>query len=308
MILSAVELGSSTALYVDSLDTFSANANFSVAKDQPPIVSLPLVYGMGFVTAIYRGCTPQVQSSVFFNKFVNMGTINGGLTEKYKVTLENGFQWIIYRTYDASVAQTRKPLNKISNSILQGDNGFRGYIQIAKVPKDLPDNVYDQTAGAYVISGQVVGGRDGALIRYQFQWRKAGLDNPAFMFALPHHLYSFDPSMNSMKSSVELWTITKGKATGILADQWKLIEQSYANLDFAPYDPTRGSVQKMSQDAQAQVIWAGGIESEQDVQAQCCLDSMYFSGKGQSVFEFNNLANAYSLDRHGKICNDGNRL
>lgn len=282
MVLSAAELGSSTALYVDSLDTFSANANLSITKDQAPIISLPLVQGMGLVTSIYRGCTPQVQSSVFFRDFVNMGTINAGSTEKYKVTLEDGFQWIIYRSYDDSVNQNRSPLNKISNSTIQGENGFRGYIQIAKIPSGLPDSVYDQSAGTFVISGQVIASRDGPLIRYQFKWNKAGLDKPAFMFALPHHLESFDPAMNFYKSPAELWTITKGKATGFIADQWNMTERTYPDLDFAPYDLTRGSVGTMSPDAQAQVIWAGGRETEQDVQAQCCLDSMYFSGKGWS--------------------------
>jgi len=90
MILSAQELGTSTTLTTDSLEPFSVNANLAPATNAPQIMTLPLVQGMGFVTALYRACTFLIQTSVFFREVLPVGVINGGITSKYRVTLEDG--------------------------------------------------------------------------------------------------------------------------------------------------------------------------------------------------------------------------
>jgi endo-1,3(4)-beta-glucanase len=66
MCFSAAELGSTTSMTVDTLEQFSCNVNLSPTPDANPLVTMPVVQGMGFVTAVYHGCTPCVQSSVFF--------------------------------------------------------------------------------------------------------------------------------------------------------------------------------------------------------------------------------------------------
>jgi endo-1,3(4)-beta-glucanase len=90
MILSAQELGTSTTLTTDSLQPFSVNANLAPATEVPQIMTLPLVQGMGFVTALYRACTPLIQTSVFFRELLPAGVVNDGITSKYRVTLEDG--------------------------------------------------------------------------------------------------------------------------------------------------------------------------------------------------------------------------
>ena len=90
MILSAQELGTSTILTTDSLEPFSVNANLAPATNAPQIMTLPLVQGMGFVTALYRACTFLIQTSVFFREVFPVGVINDGITSKYRVTLEDG--------------------------------------------------------------------------------------------------------------------------------------------------------------------------------------------------------------------------
>jgi endo-1,3(4)-beta-glucanase len=282
MCLSAVELGSPTALYMDSLEQFSANANFCTNPNAPPIMSLPLIQGMGFVTAIYRGCTPQVQSSVFYRDFKYCGTINGNLTEKYNVTLEDGFTWLIYRTNQG--AGSIQPMKKMSNSTIQGDPGFQGFIQVAKVPKGADSSKYDASAGAYATSCQLSAVEDGSSIRYSFTWTKAGLNQPLLMFALPHHTGSFDNNTRQATTTLKLWTVTKGQATAVLADSWTMLEPTFQNLGFAPYDINYGPITQISQEAQARVIWVAERESKQDVHGQCVLNSMYFSGKGLGKF------------------------
>ena len=285
MCLSAAELGSSTVLYVDSLNPFSANANLSPSPDTPPIASMPLVQGMGLPTMVFRGATPQVQSSIFFRDFCYCGTINSGATQKYKVTLEDGFQWIFYRTFDGSVNQNVSPMTKLSNSTVQGGPGFHGFIQVAKLPSGVSDAAYDGSAGAYAISAQISAVGQGSSIKYAFNWNKAGLANPLLMFALPHHLLSFDNATSQcVKGNVQLWTITKGKATAVVSDQWVMVENIFPQLSFAPFDLLRGTITQISPTAMSLAITVGASEVDQDYRSQCVLNSMYFSGKGLGKF------------------------
>lgn len=284
MCLSATELGSSTQLYMDSLSAFSANVNLSPSPDAAPILSMPLVQGMGMPTAIYRGCTPLVQTSIFLRNFSSCGTINSGATEKYKVTLEDGFQWVIYRTADHSMTPNVRPMSQISNSTIKGDPGFHGFIQIAKLPPGINDTAYDVSAGAYATFGSITAVRDGSTIKYAFNWTKAGLPKPLLMFALPHHVQSFDSMMSQYVSNIQLWTNTKGKATAVFSDRWVLVEHIYTGLGFAPYDLQRGSINTISPSAKSLIAQIGTSEVQQDVRSQSVLDSMYFSGKGLGKF------------------------
>src|ERR1700760_4637677 len=268
MCLSATELGSSTQLYMDSLGAFSANVNLSPAPDAAPILSMPLVQGMGMPTAIYRGCTPVVQTSIFLRNFKFSGTINSGATEKYKVTLEDGFEWLIYRTVDHSLTPNVRPMSQVSNTTIKGDPGFHGFIQIAKLPHGISDTAYDVSAGAYAVSGNITAIRDGSTIKYAFHWTKAGLSKPLLMFALPHHVQSFDSMMSQYVSDIQLWTITKGKATAILSDRWVLVEHIHTGLGFAPYDIRRGSINTISSSVKSLIAQVGAAEVQQDVRSQ----------------------------------------
>jgi endo-1,3(4)-beta-glucanase len=83
---------------------------------------------------------------------------------------------------------------------------------------------------------------------------------------------------------VHLQTTTKGTATGVLADQWNMVENLPVDMGFAPWTRERGTLSNLSSEAIAAVINVANSEVEQDVNAQCCLNSMYFSGKGLAKF------------------------
>lgn len=51
-------------------------------------------------------------------------------------------------------------------------------------------------------------------------------------------------------------------------------------IGFNPWHPATGSLCSISPEGMQQVRTAGEVEIAQDFMAQCCLDSMYFSGKG----------------------------
>jgi endo-1,3(4)-beta-glucanase len=66
IVLSAVELGTSTVITNTDLTAFSANVNLLATAGAQPTITFPLVQGMGFVTGIFNGGTPVLQSGVLF--------------------------------------------------------------------------------------------------------------------------------------------------------------------------------------------------------------------------------------------------
>ena len=74
IVLSAVELGSSTVITNTALTAFSANVNLLATADAAPTITFPLVQGMGFVTGIFNGGTPILQSGVLFRSITKAAT------------------------------------------------------------------------------------------------------------------------------------------------------------------------------------------------------------------------------------------
>lgn len=283
IILSARELGPSTALTTDSLEPFSVNANLAPAPGAPHIVTFPLVQGMGFVTGVYRNCTPLIQTSVFFRQLIPCGAVNRGVTGKYRLLLEDGRTWLAYVT-PASINTQWFALRQINNTTIEAGPGFCGTIQIVKLPAGRDDAVLNDNAGAYPTSCTVSATADGDRAQYTFTWTKAGLSRPLIMFALPHHVASFDPSTRNHFTGLRLQTTTKGIATGFLADSWRMEEILPVDMGFAPWHPVRRSITSLPGPAVEAINNAARTEIEQDFNAQCCLDSMYFSGKGFAKF------------------------
>lgn len=281
MCFSAVELGSSTSMTVDTLESFSCNVNLSPNLDARPAITLPVVQGMGFVTAVYHSSTPLVQSSVFFRSFspALAGTINDGCTDKYKAILEDGSVWLIYRTASTSDGLSRAgPMTLTKNTDIQGKSGFEGHIQIAKLSDPSYESVYDASAGAYVVSGQVTAIANGTNGRYSFNWNKGGLtQKPLLMMALTHHVDSFNHETTACNTSIRMRAVTKGTMIGVLADYWVMEEKLQIDLNFAPYSLSKGSCNVLSDSTKSFINSIAAKEIQQDVNSQCCLNSMYFS-------------------------------
>jgi endo-1,3(4)-beta-glucanase len=82
-------------------------------------------------------------------------------------------------------------------------------------------------------------------------------------------------------------------------------EQLPIDMGFAPWSRNRGSADALSPAAMQAVNAAAGSEIEQDFIAQCCLDSMYFSGKGLAkckLRELIPLVLADGISCHDDIC------
>ena len=276
LILSATELGSSTVLTTDTLQTFSVNANLQPSSGSSSSIKFPLVQGMGFVTGIYTNLQPNIESSIFFRGVVSAGSPRAGIF-KYQVTLEDGTSWLIYTAPSNGVDPN---LTLISNTLVQGPAGWSGTIQIAKNPNGASgESIFDTASGVYPTTASISGSVSGATGSYSLSWSKAGLSTGQnlLMFALPHHLTSFDSATSSQATGIHLDTTTKGSATAVVADSWTLVESALpTDLGFAPWSPIAGgSKSTYSATAIQAILNAAGSEINQDMVRDCWIWSEF---------------------------------
>lgn len=298
MILSAVELTNTTTMTLDTPLAFSANINLATAKGSPPLITFPLVQGMGFVTGVYSGGTPLIQSGVFFRTLTYGGLINGNATAKYRVDLMDGSQWMLYLTPFAGYPM---PLMTLANqSDIVADRVFSGSCQIAKNPNDnVTRPIFDASAGVYPLRGNVSATVSGAVGDYTLSWTKGGsINQTLLMFALPHHVQSLTEAQSAdINTSLQLDTTTKGIATAITADSWTLVEPNMPiSMGFAPWSNVTGSVNSLPLSAINLINNVSASELAQDFASQTNLNSMYYSGKALAkfasmIYAVNNLAN-----------------
>lgn len=287
IIMSASEFGSGTVLTTDSLLEFSVNVHLQPSAGSSSMLTMPVVQGMGFVTGRYTNLQPALQSSVFFRNVAAAGEPKPGVF-KYRVTLEDGKVWLIYATATHGVSPNFK---LISSTLLQGISNWYGEIQIAKLPDNSLESIYDSAVGAYPTAGHIGGFANGAKAQYSLSWSKGGTyssNATLLMFALPHHVDSFDSTTKSAITDIRLSTTTKGNATAVVADHWVLEEDEMpTSLDFAPWRPTSNSTQTratLSSAAIAAIQSVAATEASQNMSAQTNLNSMYYSGKALSKF------------------------
>ncbi|QSZ30780.1 hypothetical protein DSL72_000338 [Monilinia vaccinii-corymbosi] len=283
LVLSATQLGASTSLTLDTLTAFSVNVNLSPSPSTAPAIQFPMVQGMGFVTAIFSGATPTLQSGILFRNLTSSFKPPKPGVTKYSILLEDGNTWLLYAYSPSGQNLT---LTAVGNGLLQAKSGFNGVIQIAKSPSAAHEAMYDEACGAYAISTSVSGNVNGAMGSYTLSFKKMGLSNTTLaMFALPHHLESFDDNtMCCVMNAVQLATTTKGMATAVVADSWTLKEDLPVSLNFAPWSPSKGSSNSISAAAISVIANVAASEISQNMTAQTNLNSMYYSGKALAKF------------------------
>ena len=286
IILSALELGTSTTLTTNNLLAFSVDAVLMPQRGSRSKIIFPMVQGMGFITGVYSDLQPAIQSSIFFRSVVSGGSPRPGVF-KYLMTLEDNNSWLLY----ATSRDGRDPnFQLVANSLLQGPPNWSGTIQVAKNPSgSTGEGLYDGSAGVYPTAGNIAGSVSGKTAEYRLEWKKSGLsngkDSPLLMYALPHHVNSFDKTTAAAQTAMRLQTTTKGLATAVVADAWTMIEPELSiDMSFAPWTPTVRSVNTLSTAAIQAINNIAPGEIGQDMDAQSNLDSMYFSGKALSKF------------------------
>ena len=283
MILSAAEFDQNTVLTTDELYFTSGNVHLSPAGSSSSL-TLPMVQGMGMVTGLYSNLQVVIQSSVFFRVVTAADSPKQGVY-KYKVTLEDGKIWLIYCTPDNGLDPN---FQLKSSTLLQGMSSWSGAIQIAKLPDGTSESVYDNAAGAYPTTGKIQGYAQNSSAQYSLSWNKGGAyanNATLLMFALPHHVQSFDENTRGKIQNLTLDTTTKGKAVAVSSDYWVMEEHLPTDMGFAPWRPMgQQSVNTLSAAAIATIQNVSATEASQNMTAQSDLNSMYYSGKALSKF------------------------
>ena len=282
IIFSAAQLGATTTLTTDTLTAFSANVNLLPKAGAAPAITVPLVQGAGFVTAIYKSVTPYIDSGVSFKIVTPLKSPAAGIT-KYRLLLNDGNTWLLYARSNNGSGLA---LTATSSTRLKAPGYFAGTIQIAKNPGAVAtqETTYDSCAGAYAAGMVISGSTSGSIGSYSFGWTRAGNAAGLLMFALPHHISSLVTS-TIKTTSIKLQTTTKGVATGIIANSWTLSEPSLpVNIGFKPINPVSGTTATISAASKNIINTAGTADLSQDMNAQSNLNSMYYSGKALSKF------------------------
>ncbi|KAL2821336.1 glycosyl hydrolase family 81-domain-containing protein [Aspergillus cavernicola] len=294
LILSATELTSSTVLTAENHRPFSANAVLQPQKGSSQRITIPVVQGMGYVTGLYTQLQPVVQSAVHFRQVVTAGSPRAGIF-KYRATLEDGAIWLIY-----AIPQDGQDPNfqLVSTTDLQGPGGWSGTIQIVKNPAGpAGESLYDNSAGVFAVEATVSGSVNGRNGTYRLAWAKSGKDvqsTPLLMFALPHHVASFDSQTRGRAVNITLRTTTKGMARAVIGEYWTMAEPDLpTTMDFAPWSIASGSAPQFTLATQTVIRDAAVAELQQDMDGQSNLNSMYFSGKALSKF----ATIIYTVDR-----------
>ncbi|KAL2197841.1 glycoside hydrolase family 81 protein [Corynascus similis CBS 632.67] len=280
--LSAAELGNGTALTTEALTDFSVLVGLRPNAQAPPAVQFPLVQGLGFITAIYDGATPVLQSGDHFRSITRASEEPKKGVVKYKIELETGATWLAYAHHTEG---DPLDLEVKDNGLAQAKGPFRGFIQVAKNPEG-GEKVYDQACGAYPTGVQLSGSVDGNKGTYTFSYQKAGIDGTTLaMFALPHHVSSFDDATKGKVTDLKLQTTTKGVGTAVLADSWTMVEPDLpTSIGFLPWSPEAGGTGNISDAAKNAIRAIAEVEVSQNMLDQSDQDSMYFSGKALAKF------------------------
>jgi endo-1,3(4)-beta-glucanase len=290
IVLSAAELGPDTVLSVEDLQAFSVNANLAPSAGSKVIMTLPCVQGMGMTTAIYNDATPVLNSGVFFISLDYVAPVNSA-TYKWRLTLNDGSQWLMYVTPIAS--QGIPPFKRENSSAIVGPPNFKGMVQVTKNPSgSAAEQYFDSAAGVFATNATVSATVNEGTGSYSLTWRKDGvLSQTLLMYALPHHVESFDQETRGAVKDISLVTTTKGYATAILADHMTMLENDLPNtIGFAPWAKNANGAAGGSEninlgaDALALVHTTGQAELSQDFTEQTILNSMYYSGKGLAKF------------------------
>ncbi|KAK1448261.1 glycosyl hydrolase family 81 [Colletotrichum cuscutae] len=292
--LSARELQNGTVLTTDTLKAFSANVNLATRKGAKPIVSFPVVQGMAFVTGVYNDATVLIQSQKHFSNITDLRLSSNGLGATvygWDARLGDGSSWLIY--INPTSMSERPTLRMTDKGTILGPKQFTGTIQVAKVPAGKAGiDIFSKAAGAYPVGATLSGSVSGKTGTYTLAWEKKGIkERSLLMFALPHHVKSFDQKTARGLTNITLASTTKGIATATLADEFTMVEPELpTDMGFDPWSPRLGSVGSagsaaiVSEDAKAAIINAAKIELARDITTLTNLTSKYYAGIAFSVY------------------------
>ena len=243
-------------------------------------ITFPLVQGSGFITAIYTSVTPHFESGVGFREMIACTDPRPGV-KKWRLFLEDGKTWLLYaHPVQGCVPPTLRRNDAWS---ITATHSFAGVFQLAKVPPGCGsfEALADRCTGTWPTRIHVTASLRYANSTYSFKYltEDSGSNpSPLLMYALPHHIESFDPHTAScVKHEMVLWSTTKGPMRAVVAKQWRFLEDDLPrHISFSPF-PSSNVV--LGEEERSIILATAREEAMGDLLKESNLDSMYFSGK-----------------------------
>lgn len=256
-VISGQGLGSETGLSLSNHAKLSVTSQFNFNGGS---ITVPLVQGMGFVTAIYSNTTPVLGSQVGIQEFQKVSN------NKYRVKLFNQVVWSVYVSGDMEL--------KLDNpNQVSGDRRGNATIQFARGDSEH----YDECAGTYQTSVKLLGKVYGNTTEYGFDFNLAGNSrtNVGLVWLLPHHYASLVD--NSNYTGLELDSTTKGVMRAYKR-KTIVIKEQLPDINFEPWAVFKTSP-SYSSNAINLMRQAAAVDVEADVVGEANINSMYTSGK-----------------------------
>lgn len=244
-------------------------------------ITIPLVHGMGFITAIYKNIKPVISSIVGFQNLKKCGQVGNGL-EKYLVQLFNQITWSLYISPGIN-------LSLLDPNHIVGDKQPSGEIIIQIAREDLKH--YDESAGIYPVAAHLKGSVDGKKGKYQFVYENRGSskNGTGLVWCLPHHQEVLIADVKKNDTGLTLDSTTKGVMKAYITDKLVMEEPDMPiNIGFEPWTsvPNFHATSSYSSLALDIIRKAAQQEVNQDVYGMSNIDSMYTSGKILDKFAY----------------------
>ena len=218
-------------------------------------ITVPLVQGMGFITAIYENIAPVVASQVGVQKFEKVRSSSGAFT-KYKVVLFNQVTWLVYSDdLELGLADPNHIVGRKTGAVVQICRGDSKY--------------YDESAGNWPTSCEL--SFNGNQYRFSYKMNKPGV---GIVWCLPHHQQVLSGDTAKLFTKLELDSTTKGVMRAYATNEL-VMEETELPQNINWESPNA----HYSSEALQAIKMAATQECKDDVVGMANIDSMYTSGK-----------------------------
>ncbi|WLF77828.1 glycoside hydrolase [Lodderomyces elongisporus] len=294
VIFSATQFASGNALYMGVTDMTEMAVKVTLSEssdDDINTVEIPIVQGMGFVTSIYNGnLIANLDSMYGFRTLVSESSsaIPSNII-KYRATLFNGVEWLIYVTLPSADPEFTLQVSKLSTqtssdgrTMIVASKAIDGLmIQVAIAPGQTGDQYYDAAAGMYVtdaeFSGSVVCSGSAT---FDITYKTAGTStsgNP-IIFALPHHLTTLNGA-DAGATGIQVLSQTKGYMSGFLTKVLSFAETINKDIRFLPYIQGASTLEYSAEKVALLATSANEELAVNIAETVSNMNSNYFSGK-----------------------------
>ncbi|ODV77372.1 glycoside hydrolase family 81 protein [Suhomyces tanzawaensis NRRL Y-17324] len=287
VILSATSFGkNSNNMKVTQIKEMSVLVSLSADEnDSSNHLDIPIAQGMGFVTGIYNGnLTPLLNSLIGFKDLTQESSdALDSRVQKYRATLFNGAQWLIYAILPNSSSDFK--LSASDSFGIKGSSSVDGLIiQVAYAPSDSKsEGFYDEAAGSYVTDAKVTGAvSGGTAATYNIEYTAKGTSSSGkpIIFALPHQVESLAASTKQTSTGIKLDSNTKGVMLAFLTSTLALEETLNTNVQFLPWAQTMTSELSYTSEQLNLLAKTANEELAVDIdETVASMDSTYYSGK-----------------------------